>query len=58
MSDNWEYKLETTPNPYEGKGALQNFLDDLGSGGWEAVSMVLSPKGSFLHILLKRKISS
>jgi len=57
MSDNWEYKLETTPNPYEGKGALQDFFDNLGNGGWEAVSMVPSPKGSFLHILLKRKIS-
>ena len=58
MSDKWEYKFGTTPNPYQGQVALQNFLDNFGNSGWEAVSMVASPRGSFMHILFKRKISS
>ena len=57
MSDKWEHKLAMSPDTREGEVALQNFLDDFGNSGWEAVSMVPSRGGWFILILFKRKIS-
>jgi hypothetical protein len=58
MSDKWEHKIAISPDTRQGEVALQNFLDDFGNSGWEAVSMVPSRGGWFIIILFKRKISS